>query len=95
MASPATAGCGSNKCEYFANLRPKKVLWAALRPHLQRMDGWDATAAVTLRSGFADHVGSFPEVAAVAKDLFGEMGNQALAAQARGWFAPRRPPCNR
>ena len=42
-------GCGGLKCEYFANLRPKELLWAALkRRHLRAaMDGWDGNTAVT------------------------------------------------
>ena len=38
-----------------------QVLWAALRPHLTRMENWDGMVAITMRSGFADHVGNFPE----------------------------------
>jgi hypothetical protein len=65
-----TAGAGhlerkpecSQACESFANWRPRPRTWAALRPSLLAMDGWAAAAAVTVRTGAADHFGALPRV---------------------------------
>jgi hypothetical protein len=55
------SGC-SQACESFANWRPRPRTWAALRPSLLAMDSWSVTAAVTARTGAADHFGALPRV---------------------------------
>ena len=45
-------------CESFLNWRPRASLWAALRPHLTALDKWAGVAALTVRTGAADHFGA-------------------------------------
>jgi hypothetical protein len=66
-AAAGRAECGQS-CESFANWRPKPRTWAALRPALLRMDAWQATSALTVRTGAADHIGRLPETLSKAED---------------------------
>lgn len=51
-----------DQCDLFANTRPKPALWRAMGPHLKRINQWDGFVALAVRTGFADHVGLFPEL---------------------------------
>ena len=92
-AAAGRAECGQS-CESFANWRPKPRTWAALRPALLRLDSWAAVAALTVRTGAADHVGRVPEVLSAAEAEAAEKGLDrpgALAAALEPLFVDCAP----
>ena len=49
-------------CELFLNARPKPVLWEAMKPHVQRLTRAEGyTAALFVRTGYADHFSYFKD----------------------------------
>jgi hypothetical protein len=78
---PAWSGSCDQACESFANWRPNRQTWAALRPHLRVLDSWAGGAvALTVRTGAADHVGALPG-ALLAGRHGSNGGNGSLAAR--------------
>lgn len=49
----------NRRCELFAALRPKTVLWNALAPHLDKAVHWKALGGLAVRTGLADHADLF------------------------------------
>lgn len=76
---PSWRGSCDQSCESFANWRPGRSLWDALRPHLRVLDRWAGGAvALTVRTGAADHVGALPGALLAGRP--GARGNGSQAA---------------
>jgi hypothetical protein len=74
-------------CESFGNWRPRTRTWAAMRPALAALDGWEGAVGLVLRSGVADHVAAHPSALAAAAASAPESAD-AFAQRLAALFTP-------
>jgi hypothetical protein len=91
-AGEVERGCPLD-CETFGNWRPRARTWAAMRPALLAVDGWDGAVGLMLRTGAADHVAAHPgalAAAAAASSAAAAPAESAagLSARLAALFAP-------
>ena len=55
-------GGGASRCELAALTRPSAALLREIRPYSRRMSEWAGVAALSARTGFADHASLFPDL---------------------------------
>ena len=61
------------RCETFMNLRPTNELWRTLGDYVRFMDAWRGVVVLAVRTGYADHVDMFPELADATPEPFSQL----------------------